>query len=89
MLSAAVEPMHYALGATIAVKREALERSAVSARSRISSPTTSTSAISPAEYDLGIGLSSSIVTTVTQEQNFADFWNHQLRWARLIAARAR
>jgi ceramide glucosyltransferase len=29
-----------------------------------------------------VRLSNSIVTIATSEKNFADFWNHQIRWAR-------
>ena len=41
MLSAAIEPLRHAFGATIAVRRAALDQSAASARSRICSPTIS------------------------------------------------
>lgn len=82
MLSAAVEPVRYALGATIAIKREALEQ--IGGFHAIKDFLADDFHLGKlaAESDWSIGLSSSIVTTVTHEQTFADFWNHQLRWAR-------
>ena len=81
-VSAAIEPMRHAFGATIAVKRAALERSAASARSRICSPTISILGRMAAERGYSVKLSSSIVTLSCEESRFAEFWNHQLRWAR-------
>ena len=82
MLSAAVEPVRYALGATIAIKRVALEQ--IGGFHAIKDFLADDFHLGrlAAEHNWGIGLSSSIVTTVTHEQTFADFWNHQLRWAR-------
>ena len=82
MLSAAVEPVRYALGATIAIKRAALDQ--IGGFRAIKDFLADDFYIGKlaAEHHWGIGLSSSIVTTVTHEQTFTDFWNHQLRWAR-------
>ncbi len=82
MLSAAVEPVRYALGATIAIKRAALEQ--IGGFRAIKDFLADDFHLGKlaADHNWGIGLSSSIVTTVTHEQTFADFWNHQLRWAR-------
>ncbi|HLW70450.1 MAG TPA: bacteriohopanetetrol glucosamine biosynthesis glycosyltransferase HpnI [Candidatus Binataceae bacterium] len=82
MISAAIEPIHYALGATIAIKREAL--AATGGFTRLKD-------VLADDYYLGnlvakagytVKLSSSIVTTVCAEKTFADFWHHQMRWAR-------
>jgi len=82
MISAAIEPMRYALGATIAIKREAL--AAIGGFSRLKD-------VLADDYYLGnlvakagytVKLSSSLVTTVCAERTFADFWHHQMRWAR-------
>src|ERR1700719_4160945 len=82
MLSAAVEPVRYALGATIAIKRAALEQiGGVHAIKDYLADDFHLGNLA-AEHKWGIGLSSSIVTTVTHEQTLADFWSHQLRWAR-------
>jgi ceramide glucosyltransferase len=82
MISAAIEPMRYALGATIAIKREAL--AAIGGFTRLKD-------LLADDYYLGnlvaaagytVKLSSSLVTTVCAERTFTDFWHHQMRWAR-------
>src|SRR3984957_2427779 len=82
ILAEALEPMHYALGATIAVKREALE--AIGGfgvlKDLLADDFHLGSKVSAAGYK--IELSSSLVTVACEDHNFADFWNHQLRWAR-------
>ena len=82
MLSAAIEPVGYALGATIAIRRAALEQ--IGGFRAIKDYLADDFHLGKlaADRNWGVGLSSSIVTTVTHEQTFADFWNHQLRWAR-------
>lgn len=82
LLATSIERMTYALGATIAIRREALA---------------SIGGFSPLrnllgdDYYLGhfaaarewqVKLSSSLVTITAEEHTLADFWNHQLRWAR-------
>jgi ceramide glucosyltransferase len=82
MLAEMIEPMHYALGATIAIKREALE--AIGGFSSLKN-------LLADDFYLGklvtahgyeIKLSSALVTLACEERNFSDFWHHQLRWAR-------
>ncbi len=82
MLSEAIEPMRYAFGATIGIKREALD--AIGGFERLKN-------LLADDYHLGrlvteagyqVRLSSSIVTTASEEQHFRDFWHRQLRWAR-------
>ena len=82
MLAAALEPTRYALGATIAIEREAL--AAIGGFERLQDLLADDyylgKLVSDAGYD--VKLSSSIVTTICEEASFADFWDHQLRWAR-------
>ena len=82
MLSAAIEPVRFALGATVAIKRPALD--AIGGFRAIKDMLADDYYIGKLAADRGweVALSSSIVTTVAHEQTFADFWNHQLRWAR-------
>jgi ceramide glucosyltransferase len=82
MLSAAIEPVRFALGATIAIKRAALE--AIGGFRAIRNMLADDYYIGnmAAERGWRVELSSSIVETIAHEQTFADFWNHQLRWAR-------
>jgi ceramide glucosyltransferase len=82
ILAEALEPMHYALGATIAVKREALEAIGGfrALKDLLADDFHMGAKVSEAGYK--IELSSSIVTVACEDHDFADFWNHQLRWAR-------
>jgi ceramide glucosyltransferase len=82
ILAEALEPMHYALGATIAVKREALDAIGGfrALKDLLADDFHMGAKVSDAGYK--IELSSSIVTVACEDHDFADFWNHQLRWAR-------
>jgi len=82
MLSSAIEPMRYALGATIAVRRAALE--AAGGVRPLGDKLADDYELGRAVTDHGwkARLSSSIVTSVSAEAGFADFWRHKLRWAR-------
>jgi len=82
ILAEALEPMKYALGATIAVKREALEAIGGfrALENLLADDFHLGSKVAEAGYN--IELSSSIVTVACEDHNFTDFWNHQLRWAR-------
>jgi len=82
MLSAAIEPVRFALGATVAIKRSALD--AIGGFRAIKDVLADDYYIGKLAADRGCGvaLSISIVNTIAHEQTFADFWNHQLRWAR-------
>ncbi|HUO06056.1 MAG TPA: bacteriohopanetetrol glucosamine biosynthesis glycosyltransferase HpnI [Candidatus Binataceae bacterium] len=81
-LAAAIEPMHYALGATIAIKRTALD--AIGGFRAIKDVLADDYYLGKlvSERGDGIKLSSEIVTLSCEEQHFSDFWDHQLRWAR-------
>jgi ceramide glucosyltransferase len=82
MLSAEIEPVRFALGATVAIKRTTLE--AIGGFRAIKDKLADDYYIGKLAADRGwaVELSSSIVNTVAHEETFADFWNHQLRWAR-------
>ena len=82
MLSAAVEPVRYALGATIAVRRAALE--AAGGVRALGDKLADDFELGRAVADLGweARLSSSIVTSASEERSFAEFWQRKLRWAR-------
>ncbi len=82
ILADTFEPLHYAFGATIAIKREVLEE--IGGFEAIKD-------LLADDFHLGnravqhgykIGLSSALVTIVPGERTFSDFWHHQLRWAR-------
>jgi ceramide glucosyltransferase len=82
LLAEMIEPMHYALGATIAIKRTALE--AIGGFSSVKN-------LLADDFYLGrlvtargyqIKLSSTLVTLACEDHRFSDFWHHQLRWAR-------
>jgi ceramide glucosyltransferase len=82
MVSAAIEPMRYALGATIAIKRKALDD--IGGLRALKDLLADDFYIGKFAADRGwdVRLSSSLVTTHAAEENFRDYWNHQLRWAR-------
>ena len=82
MLAAAIEPLRYAFGATIAIKREALE--AIGGFKRVKDVLADDyylgKLVSEAGYE--VRLSSSLVTTACGDERFRDFWHRQIRWAR-------
>lgn len=82
MLSAAIEPMRYGLGATIAVRRAALE--AAGGMRPLGDKLADDYELgrAVAEHGWDVKLSSSIVTSDSEERSFAEFWRHKLRWAR-------
>jgi ceramide glucosyltransferase len=82
ILAEALEPMRYALGATIAVKREALEAMGGfrALKDLLADDFHLGSKVSEAGYK--IELSSSVVTVACEDHDFSSFWHHQLRWAR-------
>jgi ceramide glucosyltransferase len=82
LLAEMVEPMHYALGATIAIKRTALEAIGgfESVRNLLADDFYLGKLVNARGYD--IKLSSALVTLACEEHRFSDFWHHQLRWAR-------
>ena len=77
-----IEPMHYALGATIAIKRKVLEAAGGfrAVKNMLADDFYLGNFTNTQGYE--IKLSDSIVTLTCEEQSFAEFWHHQLRWAR-------
>lgn len=82
MMSAAIEPIRYALGATIAVKRAALDEIGGFRALRDLLADDYFLGKMLADRGLAVRLSASIVTIAAGHKSFADFWNHQIRWAR-------
>jgi ceramide glucosyltransferase len=82
LLADMIEPMHYALGATIAIKRKVLEAAGGfrAVKNMLADDFYLGNLANTQGYE--IKLSDSIVTLTCEEKNFADFWHHQLRWAR-------
>jgi ceramide glucosyltransferase len=77
-----IEPMHYALGATIAIKRPVLEAAGGfrAVKNMLADDFYLGNFTNTRGYE--IKLSDSLVTLTCEEKTFAEFWNHQLRWAR-------
>lgn len=82
IVSEAIEPMRHAFGATIAVKRAALESIGGFAALKDLLADDFYLGRMVAERGYQVRLSSSIVTLTCEETRFAQFWHHQLRWAR-------
>jgi ceramide glucosyltransferase len=82
LLAEMFEPMHYALGATIAIKRKVLEAAGGfrAVKNMLADDFYLGNFVNSQGYE--IKLSDSIVTLTCEEKSFADFWHHQLRWAR-------
>jgi ceramide glucosyltransferase len=82
MISAVIEPMRYALGATIAIKREALD--AIGGFRALKDLLADDFYLGRFASQRGyeIRLSSALVTLICEEARLSEFWNHQLRWAR-------
>ncbi len=82
LLAEMIEPMHYALGATIAIKRNVLEAAGGfrAVRNMLADDFYLGNFANSQGYE--IKLSNSIVTLTCEEKSFGDFWHHQLRWAR-------
>jgi ceramide glucosyltransferase len=77
-----IEPMHYALGATIAIKRNVLEAAGGfrAVKNMLADDFYLGNFTNARGYE--IKLSDSIVTLTCEEKSLAEFWHHQLRWAR-------
>jgi ceramide glucosyltransferase len=82
LTSAAIEPVRHAMGATLAVKREALE--AIGGFRAVKDVLADDFHLGrlAAERGFAVRISSSVVTVISEERTLRDFWNHQLRWAR-------
>jgi len=82
VLADTIEPAHYALGATIAIKRRVLEAAGGfrAVKDKLADDFYLGNFTNRQGY--AIKLSDSLVTLTCEEKNFAEFWHHQLRWAR-------
>jgi ceramide glucosyltransferase len=82
IVSEAIEPIRHAFGATITIKRSALE--AIGGFKPLKNLLADDFFLGRMVAEKGneIRLSSSVVTINAEERSFADFWVHQLRWAR-------
>ncbi|MGB8682102.1 MAG: bacteriohopanetetrol glucosamine biosynthesis glycosyltransferase HpnI [Candidatus Binatus sp.] len=82
LLAEMIEPMHYALGATIAIKRKVLEAAGGfrAVKNMLADDFYLGNFTNAQGYE--IKLSDSLVTLTCEEKSFAEFWHHQLRWAR-------
>jgi ceramide glucosyltransferase len=82
LLASSIEPMRYALGATIAIRRAALESIGGfdAIKDRLGDDFWLGRLVT--EHGWRVRLSNSLVTITTEEETLGDFWNHQLRWAR-------
>ena len=82
LLADMIEPMHYALGATIAIKRKVLEAAGGfrAVKNMLADDFYLGNLANTQGYE--IKLSDSIVTLTCEEKNLNEFWHHQLRWAR-------
>ncbi len=82
LLADMIEPMHYALGATIAIKRKVLEAAGGfrAVKDMLADDFYLGNFTNAQGYE--IKLSDSLVTLTCEEQSLSEFWHHQLRWAR-------
>ncbi len=82
MLADQVEPMRYALGASIAIKRSALE--SIGGFRSVKDLLADDFYLGRFVSDRGleVRLSTALVTIAPSEETLVDFWHHQLRWAR-------
>jgi ceramide glucosyltransferase len=84
MLSAALEPLRHALGATVAIKRAALE--SFGGFRAVKDLLADDFYLGKFATDHGwkVKLSSALVTLSFEEKSLRAVWNRQLRWARTI-----
>lgn len=82
ILADSFEPLHYAFGATIAIKAKVLEE--IGGFEKIKDLLADDFHLGKRAVERGyrIVLSRAMVTIVPGERTFSDFWYHQLRWAR-------
>ena len=82
MVATAIEPLRYAFGATIAVRRAALE--AAGGMRPLGDKLADDFELGRAVVESGweARLSSSLVTSASEERSFGEFWRRKLRWAR-------
>jgi ceramide glucosyltransferase len=84
LVANAVEPLRYAFGATIAVRRSALER--IGGFAALAGHVADDHLLGRLVTGLGleVRLSRYVVENVVHETDFADMWSRELRWSRTI-----
>ncbi len=82
ILAGTIEPLRYALGATMGIKRAALD--AIGGFRALKDYLADDFHLGNLAVRRGwrVKLSSALVTVNCEEQRFTDFWTHQVRWAR-------
>jgi ceramide glucosyltransferase len=82
MLAVAIEPLRYAFGATIAVRRAALEAAGGMRPlgNKLADDFELGRAVAASGWEAR--LSRSLVTSACEENTFGEFWRRKLRWAR-------
>jgi ceramide glucosyltransferase len=83
ILSYYIEPMRHAFAATVAVRQRALELAGGLDAVKNSFGDDFALARRVVAAGFEIELSSSIVSMMTERMTFRDFWDHQMRWARV------
>jgi ceramide glucosyltransferase len=84
LLSSALEPMRHALGATVAIKRDALE--SIGGFRAVKDLLADDFYLGrfATQHDWGVKLSDSLVTLSFEETRLRAVWRRQLRWARTV-----
>jgi ceramide glucosyltransferase len=82
LFAASIEPLHYGLGATLAIKRSALDAIGGfrALKNLLADDFYLGNFVANAGFE--VKLSNQLVTLTCEEKSMADFWHHQLRWAR-------
>ena len=84
LLSSAIEPMRHALGATVAIKREALESIGGFRAVKDLLADDFYLGRSATQHGWRVRLSDSLVTLTFEETRLSSVWRRQLRWARTV-----
>ncbi|HKF28293.1 MAG TPA: bacteriohopanetetrol glucosamine biosynthesis glycosyltransferase HpnI [Candidatus Binataceae bacterium] len=84
LLSSALEPMHHALGATVAIKRDALESIGGFRAVRDLLADDFYLGRFVTQHGWRVRLSDSLVTLTFEETRLSSVWRRQLRWARTV-----
>lgn len=86
LVALALEPLHYAFGATIALRRTTL--AAIGGFAALADTAADDHRLGAlvAARGLRVALSSCLVRTIVDEPSLAALWSHELRWARTIRA---
>ena len=83
ILSYYIEPMRHAFAATVAIRQRTLEQAGGLEAVKNSFGDDFALARRVAAAGFRIELSSSIVSMMTERMSLRDFWDHQMRWARV------